>query len=205
VIGIARRFRSWSVVAATLCLVISIPGCSRAESEPIAIVDLVRELRAAETRPSPAAFDVADVLVSNQSQLAIRTIAPSRLIFTLAVPRRSTFVARVAVSSGLDGAPPQPVRFRVGVSDERLYEPLADVLVSPEAQAGWTEVRADLSAYAGWQWSVFYRPETRRWRLVLSADAVSGVRTWAAWALPSIVGDRSAAREYVERSAKLGR
>ena len=184
---------------------VAIPSCSRAEPEPIAIVDLVRELRAAEARPSPASFDVADVVVANQPQLAIRTIAPSRLIFTVAVPRRSTFVARVAVSSGLDGAPPQPVRFRVGISDERLYEPLADVLVFPETHAGWTDLRADLSAYAGWQWSVFYRPETRRWRLVLSADAVSGMRTWAAWGVPSIVGDRSAAREYVERSARLGR
>ena len=165
----------------------------------------MRELRAAETRPSPASFEIADVLVSNQSQPAIRTIAPSRLIFTLSVPRRSTFVARVAVPSGIEGASPQPVRFRVGVSDERLYEPLADVLVSPETPAGWTDVRADLSAYAGWQWSVFYRPERRRWRLVLSADAVSGTRTWAAWGVPAIVGDRSAAREYVERSAKLGR
>jgi hypothetical protein len=193
------------LIAVLMSVSVAIQSCSRAEPEPIAIVDLVRELRAAETRPSSASFDVADVLVANQSLLAVRTIAPSRLIFTLAVPRRSRFVARVAVSSGLDGRPPQPVRFRVGVSDERLYEPLADVLVSPETQGGWTELRADLSAYAGWQWSVFYRPESRRWRLVLSADAVSGTRTWAAWGVPSIVGDRSAAREYVERSAKLGR
>ena len=192
-------------IAVLVSLCASITGCGRAEPGPIAIVDLVREVRGAETRPSPASFAVADVLVSNESHLAIRTIAPSRLIFTLAVPRRSTFVARVAVSSGLDGAPPQPVRFRVGVSDERLYEPLADVLVSPDTQPAWTELRTDLSAYAGWQWSVFYRPETRRWRLVLSADAVSGTRTWAAWGVPSIVGDRSAAREYVERSARLGR
>jgi len=94
-------------------------------------------------------------------------------------------------------------RFRVGVSDDRIYEQLADALLTPGVQTGWTELRADLSAYAGWQWSLFYRPEQRRWRLVLSADAVTGVRTRGAWGAPGIEGDRAAAREHVERAARM--
>ena len=186
-----------------LGLVVS--ACSSRDSSSVRIVDLVREFRDAEARPSRASFDVADVSLSGQSQAAIRTIAPSRLIFELPVPRRSAFVARVAIEGGVDGALAQPIRFRIGVSDNRIYEQLADVLLTPGVQTGWTDLRADLSAYAGWQWSVFYRPETRRWRLVLSADAVSGVRTRGVWGAPGIDGDRSAAREHVERAAKMSR
>lgn len=126
-------------------------------------------------------------------------------MYVLPVPRRSRFVAQVAIDGGVDGAPPQPLRFRVGVSDDRIYEQLADVVLTPGVQAGWTPLVADLSAYAGWQWSVFYRPETRRWRLVLSTDALAGVSGRGAWGAPGIDGDRSAAREHVERAARFSR
>lgn len=183
----------------------ALAACAPADPSPVRIVDLVRDFRDAEARPSRAAFEVADVSVSGQSLPTIRTIAPSRLIFVLPVPRRSTFAARVAIEGGVDGTPPQPLRFRVGVSDDRIYEQLSDVLLTPGVQAGWTELRADLSAYAGWQWSLFYRPEERRWRLVLSTDAVSGVRARGVWGAPGIDGDRSAAREHVDRAARLSR
>ena len=104
------------------------------------IVNLVRDFRDAEARPSRASFEVADVSVAGQSEPAIRTIAPSRLIFVLPVPRRSAFAARVAIDGGVDGAPPQPLRFRVGISDDRIFEQLADVLLTPGVQAGWTEL-----------------------------------------------------------------
>lgn len=186
-------------------LAVVLTSCAAEDPSPVRIVNLVRESRDAEARPSPDAFEVADVSISGHSEPAIRTVAPSRLIFVLPVPRRSTFAARVAIEGGVDGAPPQPLRFRVGVSDDRIYEQLADVLLTPGVQTGWTELRADLSAYAGWQWSLFYRPERRRWRLVLSADAVTGVRTRGAWGAPGIDGDRAAAREHVERAARMSR
>ena len=75
---------------------------------------------------------------------------------------------------------------------------------TPGIQTGWTDLRADLSAYAGWQWSIFYRPERRRWRLVLSTDAVSGVPGRGVWGGLRIDGDRAAAREHVERAARMG-
>ena len=134
---------------------LAVSACSSRDSPS---VRSVREFRDAEARPSRASFDVADVSLSGQSQAAIRTIAPSRLIFELPVPRRSAFVARVAIEGGVDGAPAQPIRFRIGVSDNRIYEQLADVLLTPGVQTAWTELRADLSAYAGWQWSVSIAP-----------------------------------------------
>lgn len=193
------------MIAALAALALTIAACAPADPSTVRIVNLVRDFRDAEGRPSLAAFEVADVAVSGQSEAAIRTIAPSRLMFVLPVPRRSTFAARVAIDGGIDGAPPQPLRFRVGVSDDRIYEQLAAVLLTPGVQSGWTELRADLSAYAGWQWSLFYRPEEQRWRLVLSTDAVSGVRGRGVWGAPGIDGDRSAAREHVERAARMSR
>ena len=106
-----------------------------------------------------AAFEIADVSIAGRPEPAIRTIAPSRLVFVLPVPRRSTFTARVAIDGGMNGMSPQPLRFRVGVSDDRIYEQLAEVLLTPGIHTGCTDVRASLSAYAGWQWSLFYRPE----------------------------------------------
>ncbi len=191
--------------AALTAFGLTLAACAPADPSPVRIVNLVRDFRDAEARPSLAAFEVADVSVAGQSEPAIRTIAPSRLIFVLPIPRRSSFTARVAIEGGIDGAPPQPLRFRVGVSDDRIFEQLADVLLTPGVQAGWTELGADLSAYAGWKWSLFYRPEERRWRLVLSTDAVSGVRGRGVWGAPGIDGDRSAAREHVERAARLSR
>jgi hypothetical protein len=188
-----------------VALGLTITACAPADRAPVRIVDLVRDFRAAETRPSPTAFEVADVSVAGASEPGIRTIAPSRLIFVLPIPRRSTFAARVAIEGGIDGAPPQPLRFRVGVSDDRIFEQLADVLLTPGVQSGWTALSADLSAYAGWQWSLFYRPEERRWRLVLSTDAVSGVGGRGLWGAPGIDGDRSAAREHVARAARMAR
>lgn len=181
---------------------LALAACAPADPSPVRIVNLVRDVRDAEARPSRAAFEVADVSVAGRPVPGIRTMAPSRLIFVLPVPRRSTFVAQVAIDGGIDGAPPQPLRFRVGMSDDRIYEQLADVVLTPGGQSGWTPLRADLSAYAGWQWSVFYRPESQRWRLVLSTDVLGGAPGRGVWGAPGIDGDRSAAREHVERAAR---
>ena len=188
---------------ASLCA--RIPGCGRAEPEAIAIVDLAREVRGAETRPSPASFAVADVLVSN----AVATRDPNHRAQPPDLHARRAQAKHVRrARRGVErtrwcAAAARPVSRR-RQRRATLRAACRRACLAGRA-ASWTELRADLSPYAGWQWSVFYRPETRRWRLVLSADAVSGTRTWAAWGVPSIVGDRAAAREYVERSAKLGR
>jgi hypothetical protein len=191
--------------AAMAALAIAASGCAPADRSPIRIVDLVRDARGADARPSPAAFEVGDVTIAGQSGPAIKTRAPSRLVYVLPIPLRSTFSARVGLDGGVDGGAPQPLRFRVGISDDRIYEQLASVQLTPGAETGWVDIRADLSHYAGWQWSVFYRPGARRWRLVLSTDAVSGIPGRGVWSVPGIDGDRAAAREHVERAARLSR
>ncbi len=196
--SLAGRVRR-SIAAATATLGCIVGACAPADPSPIRIVNLVRDLRDAEARPSPAAFEVADVSIAGRSEPAIRTIAPSRLVFVLPVPRRSTFTARVAIDRGMNGISPQPLRFRVGVSDDRIYEQLAEVLLTPGIHTGWTDLRTSLSAYAGWQWSLFYRPERQAWRLVLSTDAPAGSGR-GVWGAPAIDADRAAAREYVARA-----
>jgi hypothetical protein len=94
------------------------------------------------------------------------------------------------------------VRLRVGVSDDRIYERLTDVVLTA-GQRGWVDVRTDLSAYAGWKWSFFYHPERVMWRVVLAADAIDGIPATAVWGSPEIVTDRDGAKEYTVRRARF--
>ena len=113
----------------------------------------------------------------------------------LPVPRRSIFRAEIAAAEA-------PVRVRLGVSDARIYEQLAEVTVQPGA--GWTTLEADLSAYAGWKFSLFYRPDGQQWRLNLSVDALAGPGRIAIGA-PVILASRDSALEYAPRRARLTR
>ena len=93
-------------------------------------------------------------------------------------------------------------RLRVGISDDRTYEPLTQVVLSPDAR-GWTDLRADLSAYAGWKWSLFYRPDRIVWRLVLAADAIDTAPATVLWGEPQIETDTESAREYAARRQRM--
>lgn len=85
----------------------------------------------------------------------------------------------------------------MGVSDDRIYERIAQETTTPERR-GWVSVLADLSLYAGWKWSLFYRPDSHPWRLVLSVDT-NGAATRALWATPGIDADRAAAHDFAQR------
>jgi hypothetical protein len=174
-----------------LLFALSFPGCrAPAPLTSIRVVDFIREFDRAEKRP-PAGYTIGDHYAFDEHRPGILGPAPGRLIWVLPLPRRGLFQAAVAV----DGA--SAVRFRIGVSDDRIYEELAGVTL--DAGSRWTDLRADLSAYAGWKWSLFYRPERIAWRVVLSADAVAGVPGRAVWGTPEIVTDTAAAREYAIR------
>ncbi|MGH9371214.1 MAG: hypothetical protein ACRD15_06755, partial [Vicinamibacterales bacterium] len=60
-----------------------------------------------------------------------------------------------------------------------------------------------LSAYAGFKWSLFYRPDRITWRVVLATDAVGSGSPRAIWGSPEIVTDHRSAREYVTRRREL--
>jgi hypothetical protein len=179
----------------SLCLLLLVAACRGAvPSPPPIVVDFIKEFDRAERRP-PDGYALIDRRLQGTRYPSIAGPAPGRIIWQLPLPRRGIFHAAVAIDA------PAAVRFRVGVSDDRIYEELASVVVT--AAGAWSDLRADLSAYAGWKWSLFYRPERLRWRVVLSADAIGGVPARVMWGAPSIAADAASAREYVERRARL--
>jgi hypothetical protein len=94
------------------------------------------------------------------------------------------------------------VRLRIGISDHRIYEGLKEVILTPR-NGSWLDLRVDLSAYAGWKWSLFYRPEQIIWRVVLAADAMDSVPATVLWGAPEILTDRRSAREYSARRLRM--
>jgi hypothetical protein len=170
-----------------MCILLLVAaGCrSPNDSPPIRVVDFIKQFDRADQRP-PGTFEIA-----YRGRPSILAPAPGRIAWTLPLPRRGRFHADVAA----DGA--ARVRFRVGVSDERISEQLADIVVEP-AQ-GWMSLTVDLSAYAGRKWSLFYRPDAIDWHVTLSTDAVNGVPGRAAWGAPSVLTDRSGAIDYEKR------
>jgi hypothetical protein len=111
------------------------------------------------------------------------------------VPRKATLnvLAGVAASDS-----PSVVRFRIGISDHRIYEALFErtITIGRGADSGWSPVAVDLSPYAGRKWSIFYRPDRVEWRLVLNTDAIEGTGTRAVWGEPGIDTDLRSARQF---------
>lgn len=177
-----------------LPLAIVFGSCGARSSPPlVAVVDLIKELDRAEGRPA-GAYTIAEYSAAGRTLPSITGPAPGRLTWTLPLPRHGTFRARIAASVA-------PAHVRIGVSDTRVYESLAELDVAPGA--AWSDITVDLSDYAGWKWSLFYRPERQAWRLNLSADAAGGAPATIAWGLPEIVapaGDD--ALEYARRRAR---
>ena len=161
-------------------------------------VDLVRSFERAEKRPL-AGFSLSTYEVGRIDRAVIAAPVPSRAIWSTALPHRGVFRAFVAAAHASSGVPAGPVRVRVGISDDRIYEGLAEAVVSP-GEPRWTEIQADLSAYAGWQWSVFYHPDRITWRIVLAADPVAARPATVMWGTPQIVTDNKSALEYARRA-----
>jgi hypothetical protein len=192
-----------SAIARHAVLVVVLPlavvggGCrAGARSVPVVVVDLLKEFDRADRRPA-GAFVVAERGAAGLVLPAIAGPAPGRLTWTLPLPRHGTFRTRVAASAAA-------IRVRIGISDARIYEQLAQVDVAPDTR--WTDISVDLSAYAGWKLSLFYRPERQAWRLNLSADAVAGTPANVAWGVPEIVAPGGAdAIEYARRRARITR
>ncbi|MGH9309315.1 MAG: hypothetical protein ACRD1U_08080 [Vicinamibacterales bacterium] len=174
---------------------IVVAGCARSgDSPPVSVVDLLHEFERAEQRP-PASFTRTSIVAAGLVRPSMVAPAHSRATWDLPLPRHGMLRAFLAVDPA---APPAAaVRFRVGVSDHRIYEALAHRIVHPAN--GWVEFHADLSAYAGFKWSLFYRPDRTIWRLVLATDPAAGGGAPGVWGSPEIVTDRRSAREYVAR------
>ena len=182
-----------SIVVVMLC-----GGCGHVDKTPVPVVNLIREVDHADKRPANG-FEIATRTIDGQIRPSIVVPVPSRLTIPLPIPRHGVLRTFASIDPTSAAA---PVRLRVGVSDDRIYELLADVDLSP-GDRHWISVRADLSAYAGWKWSFFYHPERIVWHIVLGADALGGTPTRAIWGSPEIVTDHEAAKEYAARRQRL--
>jgi hypothetical protein len=58
---------------------------------------------------------------------------------------------------------------------------------SVEADRSFVPIAVDLSAWAGWQWSLFYRPSETAWNIVFSVDGTRSSDT-PLWLAPAIEG-----------------
>jgi len=186
------------------CLVIAILLCgcrSTTPLVPVRVVDLIREMDRAEKRP-PAGFAIVEHQLGGVTRPAIAASVPSRLTLALPLPRHGVFHAFVALADGPPGSRPARAGLRIGISDHRIYEGLTQLILTPGTGA-WMDIRADLSDYAGWKWSLFYRPERNTWRVVLAADAIDNEPATILWGAPEILTDTISAREYAARRQRM--
>jgi hypothetical protein len=153
-------------------------GCRARDANPLPI-DLIALLPQAERRAAGSVDDAVradSANVDGSPRPVLITRAPARVIWPLRFGSKVVLRSRVSLlpdaSSSSAG-----VIVRVGISDERSYD---ELLRTPLDRPGWRPIEIDLSAYSGWQWSLFYQPSRVTWRLVINADATpGGTMAWA--------------------------
>ena len=180
-------------LAATVLVSGAACGADAPEAQ-LLVVDLIGKFRLAETRPAGAAFGLAQHTLGGHVRATLEVPVPSRIIWTIPVPRRGTLVLTPALAASTSSA---RVRFRAGVSDHRIYEGLAETTVSAADGGVGPKWQIDLSSYAGFKWSLFYQPDRRVWRVVLNTEPADGAPTRALWVEPAIYTDVPAARHYL--------
>jgi hypothetical protein len=148
-------------------------ACGARESTARAEINLIALLPGAERRalaPVDAAIRIAIAGPAGDRRVGLVVDAPARITWSHRLAPRSRLLAAFAL---VDGAPEDAVTLRIGVSDPRTYEGLFSrrLEAGSAADASWQPLDLDLSAYGGWQWSLFYRPWNTTWRINLSVDA----------------------------------
>jgi hypothetical protein len=191
-----RAPAAYRYILRVVASIVIVAACRHSgDGVPIQVVDLAREFDRAEKRPS-AGFKVTTYGADGVIRPSIVMPVPSRVTWAFPLPRRGQFRASVALADRANSA--AAIRFRFGVSDHRIYEALAEHTVTA-AHPGWFSFSVDLSAYAGFKWSLFYRPDDVTWRVVLGADIAGEGAAAAVWGSPEIVTDARGAKEYVQR------
>jgi hypothetical protein len=183
---LARHYRKGILL---LFLAWCSPACDRRAEPPVVLeaTDLIAQLPAAERRAAKAideAIRVESAGPESDRRVALVTTAPARVIWTGRLPERAWIETSLLLTAGSGAAA------RIGISDHRLYEGLTRIELKPAPAntSAWHDVRVDLRRYAGWQWSVFYRPSETEWRVIFSADATPDGTI--AWARPIIKRER---------------
>jgi hypothetical protein len=176
----ARAYRTRTVLLILLAV-----GCGHpADRSTVAFVDLIEALPKAERRaalPVDVAIEVDLIGPPGDIRPAIVMQAPARTIWSTRLPSGARLETAVILVDDRQGAQSGTVTARVGISDDRRYEQLASIPLNGTAlPRAWQAVAIDLGAYSTWQWSLFYRPWERTWRLIFSADGeVGGHLGWA--------------------------
>lgn len=173
--------------------------CTRhAPEATVPVVDLLKQIGHAETRPLNATIQLGEHTFGGRSRASLVVPVPSRITWTEPLPLRGVLRVDAAVP---DEEGPAVVRFRLGISDDRTYETLVerDIASGDSSREGWTPLGADLSGYAGRKFSLFYHPDRLRWRIVLGVYPVSGATSLAYWGAPGIEADGDAARLFVKQ------
>ncbi|HJR59813.1 MAG TPA: hypothetical protein VJ813_10455 [Vicinamibacterales bacterium] len=179
-----------------MLVVLALAACDSSRGPRLRAIDLLKQFGAAETRPVSGRFEMEDRECGGQSHGSLAVPPTSRVIWPLRLPERAVFATQVAVT----GPPGASAAFRVGISDDRIYEPLATQTVSAsDCARGWVPIEVDLGRYSGWKFSIFYQPARREWRLVLGVNAAAGAPERAYWALPGIETDARAAQRFRRR------
>jgi hypothetical protein len=188
---ISRAYPTGSCVAVLAALAVLAARCGGPQA---ADIDLLRELPHAEQHAVASGPDAgvrADEMVVGAAgirQPVLITQTPARVIWPLRLPRHAALRSSLALVPDTRGVIGPGVTVRIGISDGRLYEQLTKFAVTSPASGvvTWRPLEVDLSGYAGWQWSLFYRPSEILWRLAFSVDATPGGTL--AWAAPVIDG-----------------
>jgi hypothetical protein len=175
-----------------------VAACRRSAATTIRAIDLLQQFSHAERRPVNGAFVLAEHTVSGQSRTSLAVPVPGRITWTTALPRRAALRLDAAVAGD---SPHAVARLRIGISDDRVYETLLEKEVSSDDtdRYGWTPLSAGLSRYAGPQFSLFYRPDGREWRVILSVDPVAGQPRVFYLGRPGIDTDADAAKRFFKR------
>lgn len=144
---------------------------------------------AAERRGVPSAR--TEIEIGGASRRVIVAHPPTRLTWTRRVPEHAWISTGAGLKPGGAMLPGGAVLFRVAITDGRIHEILySSELTAASLGAAPMPATIDLRGFAGWQWSLFYRPGERDWRLMLTtAHAPSGAPDVAAspyWVEPII-------------------
>lgn len=183
-------------IAGLAIAIVAIGACDRPRGEEVRVIDLMERLSTAETRPTGEPFEIRDMTCGGSARPSLAVPPSSRAIWPTLLPSRAVLTAGLAV----EGPPGSAVLFRVGVSDDRVYEGLASITVrADDCHEGWTPVSLDLGDYSGLKFSLFYQPNWRTWRVVLATNIEEGAVVRAYWAQPGISSDAAAAHDYVDR------
>jgi hypothetical protein len=154
-------------------------------------VDLLASLATAEKRPQGGVFTATIVTLDDKTQPVLEVPASSRVVWSERMPDHAVLTTAVGFPPVLGAVGRGRATFRIGIADERSYDPLGAMEVRLEPQPHWQPISIDLSKYGGFKWSLFYRPRQKIWKVAFSATLDGLGRPAAAtdslyWARPVI-------------------